>query len=68
MGSKIKTLVSTNTYAFACLLTLDGVVEQAAVDDRDESVALDVGRKLQVAVRFADVPFFLELGGGFTII
>lgn len=55
-------------YAFACLLALEGIVKQAAVDDGDESVALDVGRELEVAVRFADVPFFLELGGGFTII
>lgn len=28
----------------------------------------DVRRKLKVAVRFTDVPLFLEFGGGFAII
>lgn len=58
----------SRTYAFAGLFALKRIVEEAAIDDGYQCVAFDVGRKLQVAMRFADVPFFLELGGGFTII
>lgn len=50
------------------MFALERIVEKAAVDYRDQSVTLDVRRKLKIAVRFADVPLLLELGSGFAII
>lgn len=62
------TMKKGSAYAFTCLFALKGIVEEAAIDDRNQGVSFDVGRKLKVAVRFTNMPFFLELGGSFTII
>jgi hypothetical protein len=50
------------------LFALERIVKKATIDHRDQSVALDVRRKLKIAVRFADVPLLLELGGGLAVI
>lgn len=50
------------------MFSLEGVITEALIDDGDESMALDVARKVEVPVRFLDLPLLLELGGGFSII
>lgn len=44
------------------------MVAEALVNDRDESMAFDVARKIKMPMRLLDVPFLLELGCCFTIV
>ena len=47
-------------------LPLEGSVEEAFVDDRDQGLALDVGRKVKLPLRFCDMPLLLKSGRGFS--
>lgn len=58
--------MTTNLSASA--VTFQRLVDQAAIDDGDESVTLDVRRPREMAMRFFDVPFFLEFCGCFAVI
>ena len=56
------------TYLALCMLALKPVVEQTAINYVDERMTFDVSRKGKIAVRFLDVPLFLEFGGRLTIV
>ena len=49
-------------------LSLDVVVVEAEVDNINERVCLDVGRKVKLALWLFNVPFFLEFGGSLTVV
>lgn len=52
----------------ACTLTLKSVIDETTVDDGDQCMAFDVPSECKFPMRFLDVPFFLEFGGGFAVI
>lgn len=56
------------TYHLACMLALQRVVQEAAVQDRDQCMALDVARKGKVSVRLFDMPLLLEFGRRLSVI
>lgn len=60
--------VNFPAYLVTCVLSFEGIVDKAAVDNRDESTALDMARKVKVSLRLFDVPFFLKFGGSFSVI
>lgn len=43
-------------------------IDEALVEDVDESVVLDMGGKAKVPVRCFHAPFFLELGGSLPVV
>lgn len=49
------------THKFACMFPFKRVIAQSLVDDRNECSALDVSRKVEMPVRFVNMPLFLEL-------
>jgi hypothetical protein len=49
-----------------CVVPLEAVVDQALVEDGDESVVLDMRREVKVPVGSLNAPLLLELGGGFS--
>lgn len=55
-------------YLVVRMLTLKRVVQQAAVDDGHQCMALYVARKVKVSMRLLDVPFLLELGGRLSVV
>jgi hypothetical protein len=50
------------------MLTFKRVVLKAAIDDRNQCVALDVTRKGKFSVRLFNVPLLLKLGGSLSVI
>ena len=56
------------SYLLARAVTLQSIINETSVDDRDKCVALDMSREGQFPVRLLDVPFFLEFGGCLSVI
>lgn len=59
---------AATTYLAERKLSLECIVEQPSVNNRDQCMTFDVGRKVEVSMWFLDVPLFLEFGRGFTVI
>lgn len=55
-------------YLIYCSLVLKRIVDKATVNQGDQGVGFDMGRKFEVSVRFFDAPLFLEFGGGFSVV
>mgnify|MGYP000851676421 CR=1 FL=1 len=50
------------------MLAFVGLEEEATLNNGNEGVAMNVGRKFEVEVWSLDVPLLLELGGSFPVI
>lgn len=50
------------------MISLESMVAETLVDDGDQRVALNVPRKVEMPMRFVDVPFLLELGSCLSIV
>lgn len=57
-----------NAHLFSGVFALQRLVEKSPVDDGDERMPLDMRSEFEVTMRLLDVPFLLELGGGFAIV
>ena len=58
----------SQTYLRLGPFALEAEVDEAAVEDVDQRMVLDVGREGELPVRFLDVPLLLELGRRLPII
>lgn len=56
--------------AHLCILKVShkAAIDEALVEDVDESVILDMGSKTKLPVRCLHAPFFLELGGCLPVV
>lgn len=55
-------------YLIACMLALESAVNEPAINEGYQGVALDVTGEREFAMRLLDMPFLLEFGGGFTVV
>jgi hypothetical protein len=50
------------------MLALKRIVNEAAVDDGNQCMALHVGCELELAMGLLDMPLFLKFGGSFAVV
>lgn len=65
-GFRSRSRVKSRPYPLLCVVPLEAVVDQALVEDGDESIVLDMRREVKMTVGSLNAPLLLELGGCFS--